>query len=211
MDVLVYADSDHVSACTTQAGSVPPASRVMRACKRLQRGRAWTCLSVLEDAPGEGRARPEVGKNRAGGRPLERAVAAGGEAGCNPFAAHSGPERAEFVARNMFPDNAVRAELERADAAGGLRNTGEMGKALFSQGLLEYRFAAHKRLTMPALVIAGERDFQIGLEPQRELARRLRHAELLVYENAGHFMYLDAPDRFTRDVVAFLDRSRSTR
>jgi proline iminopeptidase len=138
-----------------------------------------------------------------------RAVAAGGEAGCNPFAAYEGAAQGEFVARNMFPDPAVRTRLEQADTAGGLRNTGELGGAIFSQGLLGWRFAAHDRLTMPVLVIAGARDFQIGLEPQRDLARGLPDAELLVYEDAGHFMYLDQPDRFARDVAAFLNAGRA--
>jgi proline iminopeptidase len=133
-----------------------------------------------------------------------RAVAAGGEAGCNPFQAYDGPAQGEFVAANMFPDAAVRARLEAADTAGGLRNTGELGGAIFSQGLLAWRFAGHGRLTMPVLVIAGDRDYQVGLEPQRDLARRLPDADLLVYEGAGHFMYLDAPDRFARDVITFL-------
>jgi proline iminopeptidase len=132
-----------------------------------------------------------------------RAVAAGGQGGCNPFAAYEGPEQGEFVARNMFPDSAVRRRLEAADTAGGLRNTGELGGAVFSQGLLAWSFGGHGRLAMPVLVIAGERDLQIGLEPQRDLARRLPRAELRVYEGAGHFMYLDAPDRFARDVIAF--------
>lgn len=132
-----------------------------------------------------------------------RAVAAGGDAGCNPFAAYEGAAQGEFVARNMFPDAAVRAALERADTAGGLRNKGELGGAIFSQGLLGWRFAGHDRLAMPVLVIAGERDYQINLEPQRDLARRLPDAELLVYEDAGHFMFLDRPDRFARDVIAF--------
>jgi proline iminopeptidase len=132
-----------------------------------------------------------------------RAVAAGGDAGCNPFAAYEGDAQGELVARNMFPDSAVRRRLEAADTAGGLRNTGELGSAIFSQGLLQWRFAAHDRLTMPVLVIAGDRDFQIGLEPQRDLARRLPQADLRVYEGAGHFMYLDQPERFARDVTAF--------
>ncbi|HEX6909256.1 MAG TPA: alpha/beta hydrolase [Longimicrobium sp.] len=140
-----------------------------------------------------------------------RAVAAGGAGGCNPFQAYDGPEQGEFVARNMFPDSAVRRRLEAADTAGGLRNTGELGGAVFSQGLMQWRFGAHARLTMPVLVIAGERDLQIGLEPQRDLARRLPNAELLVYEDAGHFMYLDQPGRFARDVAAFLGRAASGR
>lgn len=133
-----------------------------------------------------------------------RALAAGSEGGCDPFQAYDGPAQGEFVARNMFPDTVVQHRLEAADTAGGLRNTGELGGAIFSQGLMQWRFAAHERLTMPVLVIAGERDLQIGLEPQRDLARLLPDAQLLIYEGAGHFMYLDAPERFARDVTAFL-------
>jgi proline iminopeptidase len=132
-----------------------------------------------------------------------RAVTSGGADGCNPFAAYKGSKKEAFFARNMFPNDAIRKKLEAADTADGLRNTGEIGKALFSQNLLKYRFEAHEKLTMPVLVIAGELDFQIGLAPQQDIARRLPNATFLLYKNAGHFMYLDAPDLFVRDVVAF--------
>jgi proline iminopeptidase len=132
-----------------------------------------------------------------------RAAAAGGPAGCDVFRAYSGAEAEAFTARLMYPDPATQATLERADTAGGLRNTREVGRALFSQGLMDYRFSRHDRLTMPVLVIAGERDYQVGLDAPRDLARRLPDADLLVYEGAGHFIYLDAPERFTRDVTAF--------
>lgn len=132
-----------------------------------------------------------------------RAAAAGGPGGCDVFQAYSGAQREAFTAGLMYPNPGVQAVLEAADTAGGLRNTGVVGRALFPQGLLEYRFARHDRLTMPVLVIAGERDFQVGLEAPRDLARRLPDAELLVYEGAGHFMYLDQPERFTQDITAF--------
>jgi proline iminopeptidase len=32
----------------------------------------------------------------------------------------------------------------------------------------------------------------------------LPKAKVVEYAGAGHFLYLDAPQRFTRDVVAFL-------
>ena len=123
---------------------------------------------------------------------------------CNVFGALPDSLRGAFFQDNMYPVPSTRRPVEHADTAGGLRNTGEMGGYLFSHGLMEWRFAAHDRLTMPVLVIAGERDYQIGLQPQRELAGRLPDAELRVYEGAGHFMYVDQPDRFVRDVTAFL-------
>ncbi|HEX6040322.1 alpha/beta hydrolase [Longimicrobium sp.] len=156
----------------------------------------------LSDTPASLRAQCEL-LARTDTAAHARAVAAGGDGGCDPFQAYDGPAQGEFVARNMFPDATVRARLEAADTAGGLRNTGELGGAIFSQGLLSWRFSAHDRLTMPVLVIAGERDHQIGLEPQRDLARRLPDAALRVYEGGGHFMYLDAPERFARDITAF--------
>ena len=61
------------------------------------------------------------------------------------------------------------------------------------------------------LVIAGGQDFAIGLEPQRALARALPRARLVEYPDAGHFLYLDEPERFVRDVGAFLREGRSGR
>ena len=56
---------------------------------------------------------------------------------------------------------------------------------------------------MPVLVVAGALDYQIGLAPQRALAETLPDGRLLVYEGAGHFMYVDQPDRFARDMREF--------
>ena len=65
-----------------------------------------------------------------------------------------------FVNGNMFPDSATERLINRADNAGGLRNTGELSNALVSGGILGYRFHQANRLTMPVLVIA---------EPARDL------------------------------------------
>lgn len=113
-----------------------------------------------------------------------------------------------FVAYNnavMFPDSLLRVRQDSVDAASGLRNTGELSRALFDGGLLTYRFAPHaERLTMPVLVLAGRCDSAIGLDPQRALAGMLANARFEEYERGGHFLYLDEPERFARDVTAFL-------
>lgn len=136
----------------------------------------------------------------------DRAVeaAAGSDMPCNIFRALPGPEAEAFFEANMFPYTRTLARLDSVDAASGYENTGEMGRALFAGGLLEYRFAGHDRLTVPVLVIAGLLDYQGGREPHRELVRRLPNARLLEYETAGHFMYVEEPERFARDLVAFL-------
>jgi proline iminopeptidase len=110
----------------------------------------------------------------------------------------------------MFPDSAVRIRLDSTVAASGLRNTGELGGGLFRSGLLEYRFAAPQRLSMPVLVISGGRDGTAVSEGLRELARRLPNATFREFEGSGHFVYLDETERFAREVAAFLARPPAT-
>jgi proline iminopeptidase len=104
----------------------------------------------------------------------------------------------------MFPDMKKVAEQREVDAQSGLRNTGELGGTLWNNGFLSYRFARFDRLAMPVLVLAGEEDYAIGLPAQRLLAKQLPKAKLVEYAGAGHFPYLDAPQRFTDDVAGFL-------
>jgi proline iminopeptidase len=115
-----------------------------------------------------------------------------------------GPERQRVNDAVMFPDSTRRVLQDSVDAASGLRNTGELGGALWNGGFLQYRFGGHARVTMPVLVIAGSADYAIGLPQQRALAAALPHARLSEYEHAGHFVYLDEPERFAREVTAFL-------
>ncbi|WP_230027296.1 alpha/beta fold hydrolase [Massilia sp. Bi118] len=104
----------------------------------------------------------------------------------------------------MFPDMKKVAEQRAVDAKSGLRNTGELGGALWNSGFLSYRFSRFERLTMPVLVLAGQEDHAIGLPAQRLLAKQLPKATLVEYAGAGHFPYLDAPQRFNEDVVRFV-------
>lgn len=167
----------------------------------------------LSDTPGSIRAQCERLAQvhpQVHARVLEEARRTGSGT-CNIFQALPDSLRGDFFQANMYPVASTRDRVEHADTAGGLRNTGELGGYLFSHGLMEWRFAGHDRLTMPVLVIAGERDYQIGLQPQRDLAERLPDAELRVYEGAGHFMYVDQPERFARDVAAFFNGESPSR
>ena len=117
-----------------------------------------------------------------------------------------GDRRQAFNDEAMFPDSTKRRMQDSVDAASGLRNTGELSNALFNGGLTRYHFDRASRVTMPVLVIAGREDYAIGVEQQRDLARLLPRATLSEYERAGHFVYLDEPERFTREVSAFLGK-----
>lgn len=138
-----------------------------------------------------------------------RAVASqrpGRSASCNMTGAYEGAEAEAKTTAFMFPNPATAELLKAADAEGGLRNTGVVGDAIFSQGFLTYRFTKAAELRAPVLVITGTRDLQAVAEPQRTLVQALRNARMLEYDGAGHFMWVEQPERFARDVTAFLRR-----
>lgn len=110
----------------------------------------------------------------------------------------------KFTDGNMYPDPATMKLVDETDASGGMYNTGEIFGALTKQGLLDYRFRQPERLTMPVLAIAGAKDYQAVVEPVRDLVARIPGARLLEYEGRGHFMFVEEPDRFARDVSSFL-------
>ena len=125
---------------------------------------------------------------------------------CDPFAAFGDADRRAFFDSNMFPDPLVRDRVNWLDNLPGVANSGQMGGALFEQGLTSYRFSRPERITMPLLFIAGGKDFQTALPPQRALAAKVRDGKVIVYPNAGHFMFAEEPERFAADVAALVER-----
>ena len=123
---------------------------------------------------------------------------------CDMTRAYRGAESERVLTSFMFPDPRTAEILKEADERGGLRNTGVVGGALFGQGLLSYRFTGAAAIRAPMLVIAGALDRQAVPEPQRALARTVSNGRILEYEGAGHFMWVEQPERFARDVAAFL-------
>ncbi|HYI63284.1 MAG TPA: alpha/beta hydrolase [Allosphingosinicella sp.] len=136
-----------------------------------------------------------------------RAVAAkpeGWTARCDMTRAYRGAEGERILTSFMFPNPETANLLKEADERGGLRNTGVVGGVLFRQGLLTYRFTHPENVRAPLLVIAGSRDRQAVPQPQRALARAVSNGRIVEYEGAGHFMWVEQPERFARDVSAFL-------
>ena len=130
---------------------------------------------------------------------------AGSARACNPFAAGRA-----FIDGNMYPDPATAKIVDESDAADGLKNTGEIGAAFFGGGMLEYRFDRAAHLTMPLLVIGGEKDFQTMAAPARKLAADAPDGRYLEFPGDGHFMFVESPDKFARDVISFLTAGRGT-
>jgi proline iminopeptidase len=126
---------------------------------------------------------------------------------CNSMRAYTGAAAQAFALRNLFPDPVIGEKVEALDNANGLRNSGEAAGALFQQGLLTYQFKEAAKVLAPVLVIAGGMDYQAAIEPQRDLVNALRRGRLLVYPSMGHFMFVEDPNLFARDVTAFLKAS----
>ncbi|HEX8905951.1 MAG TPA: alpha/beta hydrolase [Longimicrobiaceae bacterium] len=164
----------------------------------------------LWDAPGQTRLRCQA---TAAMFPRVAAQARGDSAStpdleCNWFWKLPNEQREAMNNALMFPDSSVRIRLDSVQAASGQRNTGELGNALFRSGLLQYRFTAGQRLTMPVLVIVGRHDAAVGAAGMQGLLRQLPNARLLEFDHSGHFVYLDEPDRFAREVTAFFASAR---
>ncbi|HEX8256724.1 MAG TPA: alpha/beta fold hydrolase [Allosphingosinicella sp.] len=125
---------------------------------------------------------------------------------CNTMSAYTGDAATAFAHRNLFPDLATARRVTELDSAGGLGATGEAASLLFRKGYLQYRFSRAANVVAPVLIIAGGRDYQTAIEPQRDLVKELPRGRLLEYPEAGHFMFVETPERFARDVAAFLRR-----
>jgi proline iminopeptidase len=164
-------------------------------------GTLWNApLQCREQAQRIAEWHPEVyGKMMAAGEPTDEEV-------CDRvFRAFRGEERERFNERLMFPDPATLDVLTRTDAESVLRNTGELSSAVFRQGLLQYRFQEPGRIVAPVLVVTGTRDLAAAPPTQKVLATLLPRGRLLEYDGLGHWVFLDDPARFGRDVSAFLD------
>ncbi len=59
------------------------------------------------------------------------------------------------------------------------------------------------QLAAPALLVWGERDAFIPRDVQDELLETLPDARLEVYENVGHALHWEQPERFAADIVEF--------
>lgn len=139
----------------------------------------------------------------------QRAVAAkpaDWRARCHMSRAYTGAEGERVFSSYIYPNPGTEAILKAADEAGGLRNTGVVGANIFRQGFLTYRFTRPEALRLPVLVIGGTRDRQSVIEMHREFVPTLPNGRLLEYEGAGHFMWVEQPERFARDVSAFLKK-----
>lgn len=61
-------------------------------------------------------------------------------------------------------------------------------------------------ITCPTLIVWGEHDQLLSREQQDDLASAIPGSELVVYEDTGHLVLWEQPERVARDLTAFVER-----
>lgn len=117
-----------------------------------------------------------------------------------------GDDRRRYDLQTVFPDSTVATRIDSVNTARHVVYGIEINRAITGD-VNRYRFTQFGRLTMPVLVIAGRLDGAVLPAGLRALAQKLPHAQYVEFERSGHFVYLDEPDRFAKEVTAFI-RSR---
>jgi pimeloyl-ACP methyl ester carboxylesterase len=72
-------------------------------------------------------------------------------------------------------------------------------------GILAFRSSDRlARLTVPTLIVGGDRDEIAPIAGQRELHQKIRGSRFLCYEGTGHSPNWEEPQRFVDDLLAFV-------
>jgi proline-specific peptidase len=100
-------------------------------------------------------------------------------------------------------------ERTQEHAASADRQMSPRAEAGISAGwrALAARSSELMSIEVPTLVLAGGWDVITPPSGGRQLAESLPNAQFAVLEHVGHFPWVDAPERFTRAVNAFLGQS----
>lgn len=115
-----------------------------------------------------------------------------------------GDDRRQFDLQTIFVDPTLAARLDSVNTARNVVYGSEVNQAVMAAGLNRYRFTRFEALTMPALVVGGKHDGAITPAGLRPLSEKLPDAQYVEFENSGHFVYLDEPDRLATVVTAFV-------
>lgn len=97
----------------------------------------------------------------------------------------------------------IVAELYRRIGSRDYRNAGPM-RATLVKVVGEDLRGILSSIRVPTLIIWGDRDREVPFSSMEIMARGIQGSRLEVFEGAGHFPFVDQPDRFGRVVREFL-------
>lgn len=105
-------------------------------------------------------------------------------------------DRPILLGPSMGGEIALEFALAHPQLVGGLILVGAVGVAEKKEQL--------SKIKMPTLVIWGENDAIAPLADGELLAKEIKRAQLIVFENASHPCYLDHPDRWHAELINYL-------
>ena len=94
----------------------------------------------------------------------------------------------------------THADAERRASVLDLYRSGDFGKLARHDGALA-------ALGVPTLILWGEHDDFAPLASAHRFTREIPHAQLVIVEGAGHFLFDEEPERAAREVASFLRAS----
>jgi pimeloyl-ACP methyl ester carboxylesterase len=101
------------------------------------------------------------------------------------------------------PGRVLRDALYRRIASEDYRNAGPL-RPTFVKVVNEDLTELLHRVGAPTLLVWGTEDDAVPVAHAQTMEQRIPDAGLVLFEGAGHFAYLDEPDRFCRVVRHFL-------
>jgi len=113
------------------------------------------------------------------------------------------PTQAKFVAARIFPgeDQQVMRELliEQINQADPRAYRAAMRSLGFFKSTPRL-----SQITVPTLVVTGDRDTTVSVASQRKLAEKIKGAKHVFIPDAGHAVTIDQPDLFNKELLDFL-------
>lgn len=117
--------------------------------------------------------------------------------------------RERLQAQLHYAHDRAQQSFEALDAATAGCTQRDVGEAFASEGWLGTPAAASAPLGHPAVVFAGRHSEVIGAANIRAAAQAWG-APVVWFEDRGHFVYWEEPQRFVREVIRFLSAPRSS-
>ena len=63
-----------------------------------------------------------------------------------------------------------------------------------------------KKIKVPTLVIVGRQDFITNVDMAKEMVERIPNAQLEIFEESGHYGFVEEPEKFYRVVKEFVEK-----
>lgn len=119
------------------------------------------------------------------------------------------PVPADFA--QAFQAGTVHQQIDEALLSGFVRESQRVPLKVWQsviQSLIEDKIVVADRITVPTLILWGDRDGIFDLQAQQRLERAIANARLIAYHDIGHAPHWERPGTVSADIATF---SRSDR